>query len=133
RSAAAKAGTDDEQRVNGPQALPAFSFNPGASLPPISSPENKFLSPPQSPSAPSSPRLAATRPPGHGHRRGGSEFVGGSIRDGEAITVTNISPTKSDSGMASPSLQPARARRGHAHRRSAAISSHDLSAIIVPP
>ncbi|KAK4247989.1 hypothetical protein C7999DRAFT_14011 [Corynascus novoguineensis] len=92
-----------------------------------------FLSPPQSPSAPSSPRLGATRPAGYGHRRGGSEFVGGSIRDGEAITVTNISPTKPDSGMASPSLQPTRPRRGHAHRRSAAISSHDLSSIIVPP
>lgn len=92
-----------------------------------------FLSPPQSPSAPNSPRLAATRPSGHGHRRGGSEFVGGSIRNGEAITVMNVSPTKSDSGMASPLLQPTRPRRGHAHRRSAAISSHDLSSIIIPP
>ena len=35
--------------------------------------------------------------------------------------------------MASPMLQPTRPRRGHAHRRSAAISSHDLSSIIVPP
>ncbi|KAL2167238.1 hypothetical protein VTG60DRAFT_1562 [Thermothelomyces hinnuleus] len=133
RSATAKKSTDDEKLVNRSPTLPAFSFNPGASLPPIPPPENMFLSPPRSPSAPSSPRLAATRPPGHGHRRGGSEFVGGSIRDGEAITVTNISPTKSDSGIASPSLQPTRPRRGHAHRRSAAISSHDLSSIIVPP
>ncbi|KAL2128300.1 hypothetical protein VTI74DRAFT_9378 [Chaetomium olivicolor] len=114
-------------------ALPVFSFNPGASLPPTSALDNMFLSPPQSPSAPNSPRLGATRPAGHGHRRGGSEFVGGSIRDGEAITVMNVSPTKSDSGMASPLLQPTRPRRGHAHRRSAAISSHDLSSIIIPP
>ncbi|KAL2165269.1 hypothetical protein VTH06DRAFT_566 [Thermothelomyces fergusii] len=133
RSAAAKARIDDEKRPNRSPALPAFSFNPGASLPPVPSPETMFLSPPQSPSAPSSPRLTATRPPGHGHRRGGSEFVGGSIRDGEAITVTNISPAKSDSGMASPLLQPNRPRRGHAHRRSAAISGHDLSSIMVPP
>lgn len=58
--------------------------------------------------------------------------MGGSIRDGEAITVMNVSPTKSDSGMASPLLQPTKPRRGHAHRRSAAISSHDLSSIIAP-
>lgn len=114
-------------------ALPSFSFNPGAALPPTPGPETMFLSPPQSPSAPSSPRLVPARPSGHGHRRGGSEFVGGSIRNGEAITITNTSPTKSDSGMASPLLQPTRPRRGHAHRRSAAISSHDLSSIIVPP
>jgi hypothetical protein len=91
-----------------------------------------FLSPPQSPSAPGSPRLSPTRPAGLGHRRGGSEFVGGKIRDGEAITVLNPSPTRPD-GSVSPSLQPTRPRRGHAHRRSAAISSHDLSSIIIPP
>jgi hypothetical protein len=132
RSAAAKASAEDEKPVPRSPALPSFSFNPGASLPSTPGLENMFLSPPQSPSAPNSPRLAATRPAGHGHRRGGSEFVGGSIRDGEAITVMNTSPIKSDSGMASPLLQPTRPRRGHAHRRSAAISSHDLSSIIVP-
>ncbi|KAK0729044.1 hypothetical protein B0T21DRAFT_385167 [Apiosordaria backusii] len=114
-------------------ALPNFSFNPGASLPSTLSPESAYLSPAQSPSAPSSPRTAAARPGGHGHRRGGSEFVGGKLRDGEAITITNVSPTKPESGMASPILQPTRPRRGHAHRRSAAISSHDLSSIILPP
>lgn len=133
RSSAPQGTFDDNQHpVARSPALPAFSFNPGA-LPPTPGPESMFLSPPQSPSAPNSPRLAATRPGGHGHRRGGSEFVGGSIRDGEAITVLNTSPTKSESGMASPMLQPTRPRRGHAHRRSAAISSHDLSSIIVPP
>jgi hypothetical protein len=133
RSTLAKASAEDEKGVPRSPALPAFSFNPGASQPSTPGLENMFLSPPQSPSAPNSPRLAATRPAGHGHRRGGSEFVGGSIRDGEAITVLNTSPTKSDSGMASPLLQPTRPRRGHAHRRSAAISSHDLSSIIAPP
>jgi hypothetical protein len=133
RSTVAKASAEDEKAVPRSPALPAFSFNPGASQPSTPGLENMFLSPPQSPSAPNSPRLTATRPAGHGHRRGGSEFVGGSIRDGEAITVLNTSPTKSDSGMASPLLQPTRPRRGHAHRRSAAISSHDLSSIIAPP
>ncbi|KAL2262046.1 hypothetical protein VTK26DRAFT_2640 [Humicola hyalothermophila] len=128
-----QANLEDSKPGSRSPALPAFSFNPGASLPPRSGPESMFLSPPQSPSAPNSPRLTPARPGGHGHRRGGSEFVGGSIRDGEAITVMNTSPTKSDSGMPSPLLQPTRPRRGHVHRRSAAISSHDLSSIIVPP
>ncbi|KAK4150358.1 hypothetical protein C8A00DRAFT_37059 [Chaetomidium leptoderma] len=133
RNTVPRADADEEIFVSRSPALPAFSFNPGASLPATPGLENMFLSPPQSPSAPNSPRVAATRPTGHGHRRGGSEFVGGSIRDGEAITVLNISPTKSESGLASPLLQPTRPRRGHAHRRSAAISSHDLASIIVPP
>ncbi|KAK3995401.1 hypothetical protein QBC44DRAFT_25356 [Cladorrhinum sp. PSN332] len=128
-------GTSAEIEKSKPRspALPNFSFNPGASLPSTLTPETAFLSPTFPPSAPGSPGAGPTRPGGHKHRRGGSEFVGGKIRDGEAITVTNISPTKSESGMASPMLQPTKPRRGHVHRRSAAISSHDLSSIILPP
>ncbi|KAK4129495.1 hypothetical protein N657DRAFT_652872 [Parathielavia appendiculata] len=122
RNSALKASTEGDKHISRSPALPAFSFNPGASMPPPTGLENMFLSPPQSPSAPNSPRLIPSRPGGHGHRRGGSEFVGGSIRDGEAITVFNNSPTKPESGMASPLLQPARPRRGHAH-----------PSIIVPP
>lgn len=133
QSTALKASAEDERVVSRSPALPAFSFNPGASLPSSLERDNMFLSPPQSPSAPNSPRLNPNRPTGHRHRRGGSEFVGGSIRDGEAITVMNNSPTKLESGKPSPLLQPTTPRRGHAHRRSAAISSHDLSSIIVPP
>lgn len=60
--------------------------------------------------------------------------MGGNIRAGDAVTVLSSSPTKSESGMASPLLQPAKPNRprGHAHRRSAAISSHDLASIILP-
>ncbi|KAK0657225.1 hypothetical protein B0T16DRAFT_55540 [Cercophora newfieldiana] len=121
----------DKPKLRSP-ALPAFSFNPGASLPSPQIVENAFLIPPKSPSAPESPRSIPVRPAGH--RRGGSEFVGGNIRAGDAVTVLSSSPTKSESGMASPMLQPARPNRprGHAHRRSAAISSHDLSSIILP-
>lgn len=56
------------------------------------------------------------------------------MRGGDAITVLSSSPTKSDSGYASPKLTPAAAarRRGHAHKRSGAISSHDLSSIVLP-
>ncbi|KAK1754973.1 hypothetical protein QBC47DRAFT_423166 [Echria macrotheca] len=121
--------TENERIKPRSPALPAFSFNPGASLP---GNDNAFLTPPKSPSAPDSPRAIPVRPAGH--RRGGSEFVGGSIRGGDAVSVLGTSPTKSESGMASPMLQPAKPNRprGHAHRRSAAISSHDLSSIILP-
>ena len=130
---ASVAALDSDKYKPRSPALPAFSFNPGASVSPAGGAENAFLSPPQSPSVPTSPRTIPARP-GHGHRRGASEFVGGSIRSGEAITVLSSSPTKSESGMASPLLQPVKPtqRRGHAHRRSAAISSHDLASIILP-
>ncbi|KAI0482925.1 hypothetical protein GGR56DRAFT_214413 [Xylariaceae sp. FL0804] len=107
-------------------ALPDFSFNPGAS----SASSTSFMSPPLSPHSPNAS-------PSHlGHRRSGSEFVGGSLRSGESITLMSTSPTKSESGFASPTLAPvgsaSNPRRGHAHRRSAAISSHDLSALLQP-
>ncbi|WYZ34755.1 hypothetical protein EsH8_I_001031 [Colletotrichum jinshuiense] len=116
-------------------ALPNFTFNPGASLSPDTN--TTLLSPPLSP-PPVSPRLvpSPSRLVGPGHRRGGSEFVGGSIRSGDSITVTGTSPTRSESGFASPTFQPPptkHPRRGHAHRRSAALSSHDLSLIVQPP
>jgi len=124
--------TEGEKSKQRSPVLPAFSFNPGASLPSPAATENAFLIPPKSPSAPDSPRSIPIRPAGH--RRGGSEFVGGKIRDGDAVTVLSGSPTKSESGMASPLLQPVKPNRprGHAHRRSAAISSHDLASIILP-
>ncbi|ORY66391.1 uncharacterized protein BCR38DRAFT_340121 [Pseudomassariella vexata] len=107
-------------------ALPDFSFNPGATL----TTDSSLLSPPLSPS---SPRMLPNR---GSHRRGGSEFVGGNIRAGESITVMSTSPTNPESGFASPTVAPIDippARRGrHAHRRSAAISSHDLTMILKP-
>jgi hypothetical protein len=136
-------------------ALPDFSFNPGATLSPDSaagrsprSPSFDFsFHPPASLAASdnrSSPPVSPSQPiPNRGgHRRGGSEFVGGHIRNGNSITVTNISPTKSESGFATtPVLAPvdlstapssAQRRGRHAHRRSAAISTHDLSMIMKP-
>ncbi|KAF6840768.1 cell wall proline rich protein [Colletotrichum musicola] len=130
-------GSDTIDRPSRSPALPNFTFNPGASL----SPDAALLSPPLSP-PPVSPRLmpspsSTSRPGGHGHRRGGSEFVGGSIRSGDSITVTGTSPTRSESGFASPNFQPPPVkpgnRRGHQHRRSAALSGHDLSLILQPP
>lgn len=105
-------------------ALPDFAFNPGATL----GPDESLLSPPL---CPPSPMMHPNR---GGHRRGGSEFVGGKLNGGGSITVMSTSPTRSDGGIASPKLSPADVppRRGHAHRRSAAISSHDLTMILKP-
>lgn len=118
-------------RGNQPAALPQFSFNPGASIPKdIDS--MAVLSPPITPNS-ARPMPSPSRPAGHGHRRGGSEFVGGSIRDGNSIAVTSTSPTKSESGFASPGLQPLPARRGHRRGVSGAISTNDLPFLCPQP
>ncbi|KAI0409715.1 hypothetical protein F4802DRAFT_545196 [Xylaria palmicola] len=106
-----------------PPPLPDFSFNPG-----VTSTDPSLLSPSF---APPSPRTV----PNHiGHRRGGSEFVGGQLRSGEPITLMSTSPTRSESGFPSPKLAPSNGhrkhQRGHSHRRSGAISSHDLTLIL---
>ncbi|KAF9879892.1 cell wall proline rich protein [Colletotrichum karsti] len=129
---------DTFDRPSRSPALPNFTFNPGASL----SPETALFTPPPLSPPPVSPRLipspnsiSASRP-GHGHRRGGSEFVGGSIRSGDSI-VASTSPTRPESGFAPGGFQlpPPKppGRRGHQHRRSAALSGHDLSLILQPP
>ncbi|KAI1279924.1 hypothetical protein F5Y07DRAFT_17276 [Xylaria sp. FL0933] len=106
-----------------PPPLPDFAFNPGATQVTDESHLSPSLAPP-------SPRTISHM----GHRRGGSEFVGGKLKSGEPITVMSTSPTKSESGFASPTLAPStgprRHQRGHSHRRSGAISSHDLSLIL---
>lgn len=72
---------------------------------------------------------------GGGHRRGGSEFIGG---DGEAggPGLISTSPTKREGAPNLPAstkvLGPPAGRRGHSHRRSGAISSHDVSLILKP-
>ncbi|KAF4971116.1 hypothetical protein FZEAL_9923 [Fusarium zealandicum] len=109
-------------------ALPDFSFNPGALLPP--DPQASFLlTPPVSPHSLGN-LSSPSRPPKHGHRRGGSEFVGGRLREGNSIAVMSTSPTKSESGFMPPTFQPTKRR----HRRgiSGAISTNDLP-ILQPP
>ncbi|GAW15981.1 hypothetical protein ANO14919_054030 [Xylariales sp. No.14919] len=107
-----------------PPPLPDFAFNPGVTP----ATDASLLSPSFSPPSP------RTIPNHMGHRRGGSEFVGGKLRSGEPISVMSTSPTASESGFASPTLAPSagprRHQRGHSHRRSGAISSHDLSLIL---
>ena len=98
-------------------SVPAFSF-PSPTTPPATT------SPQASPT-----RIAPASRPSGGHRRGGSEFIGG---DGSTFGrgLMSSSPTKGDNALPSP--QMGGRRRGHAHRRSGAISQHDLSTILKP-
>ncbi|KAI8952112.1 hypothetical protein F4801DRAFT_241525 [Xylaria longipes] len=115
---------ENASRRSRPPPLPSFSFNPGET--PATDPT--LLSPGFPPPSP------RTIPNHMGHRRGGSEFVGGKLKSGEPITLMSTSPTRSESGFASPTLAPTsgprKHQRGHSHRRSGAISSHDLSLIL---
>jgi len=112
-----------------PPPLPNFSFSSTTSA----SPESGLSSPPQSPMSPTASRPIPSRPAGH--RRGGSEFIGGDGKTG-AGSLLSRSPTKGEGYLPPPnpstSLGPSGGRRGHAHRRSAAISCHDLSMIMKP-
>jgi hypothetical protein len=67
------------------------------------------------------------------HQRNVSEFVGGDGKDGNG-ELLSTSPTKSESALPLPqaALGPPKGRRGHAHRRSAAVSVSDLSMILNP-
>lgn len=125
-------GRDGERRAGRslPPALPSFSFNPTSS----SHAGTGIASPPQSPNSPSSARTIPSRP--GGHRRGGSEFIGGDGIPGTGLGLMSTSPTKGDGVLpppnTNPSLGPPAGRPGHRHRRSAAISCHDISTIIKP-
>lgn len=68
------------------------------------------------------------------HRRGASEYVGGNGRFG-APDLVSTSPAKNNEANSmlalntlSPSGSPAK-RRGHAHRRSGAVSAHEIPTI----
>ncbi|KAF2140606.1 uncharacterized protein K452DRAFT_229960 [Aplosporella prunicola CBS 121167] len=107
-------------------ALPDFSFNPGC---PGLAPPTFQTTPPDSPTSttPTTPSKSI------GHRRGASEFIGGGHKRVGSMVPMSSSPTKGDGGSP-PSLQlgPPAGRKGHAHRRSGAISSHDLSFMMQP-
>ena len=109
-------------------ALPAFEFHPSVSEGSTSSSRSLSRSP------------TFNMPiPGHpgGHRRNGSEFIGGDGRNG-GLGLMSTSPTKGEGALPTPAkarTPPSGSRLGHAHhahRRSGAISSHDVSKIIKP-
>lgn len=109
-------------------ALPAFSFNPSGT----SNTSTHTVTPPDSPLPPTMP---VTPSRGVGHRRGGSEFIGGDGKAGGA-GLRSSSPTKGEGVLPAPTSEvkfgPPASRRGHAHRRSGAVSCHDLSNILQP-
>jgi len=69
-----------------------------------------------------------------GHQRNGSDFVGGDTATGSPMLVTTKPIGKEGVALppANTRLEPPTSRRGHAHRRSGAVSSHDLSMILKP-
>lgn len=105
-------------------SLPDFSFHPSSSSNETAKSE-----------APSSPTKSQMVPPhSGGHRRNGSEFIGGDGRN--AMTgLMSTSPTKGGGALPPPPgarTGPPASRRCHAHRRSGAISSHDVSTMLKP-
>ncbi|GES59258.1 cell wall proline rich protein [Aspergillus terreus] len=113
-----------ERKSRSAAPLPAFSFNPGATHS----------------SQPSMPTLPVNRP--GGHRRRCSELIGNDhlVASGavEANKEETPDPAPAPAPVPAPSSLPTPGpgfsaggpgRRRHAHRRSAAISSVDLSAI----
>ena len=104
--------------------LPDFKFQP--------SPETSEASVPVTPSSPSKSRMIP--PHQGGHKRNGSEFIGGDGKSG-LTGLMSTSPTKGEGILPPPPgarAGPPAGRRGHAHRRSGAVSSHDVSAIFKP-
>ncbi|KAG8526830.1 uncharacterized protein KY384_008259 [Bacidia gigantensis] len=81
---------------------------------------------------------ARLTPPGNhvsGHKRGGSEFVGGDITHGGPVLVTKNLPQDEDSGAlpSSPNKGSLPTGRGrHSHRRSGAVSQGDIRMIMQP-
>ncbi|KAL8834202.1 MAG: hypothetical protein Q9170_003859 [Blastenia crenularia] len=105
-------------------ALPDFIFHPS----PSSDQATELVTS-------SSPSKSHMVPSHHGgHRRNGSEFIGGDGRNG-VTGLMSTSPTKGEGALPPPPgarTGPPASRRGHAHRRSGAISSHDVSNILKP-
>jgi hypothetical protein len=111
-------------------ALPNFTFNPSAGPATTSPTSPSPVTPPHSPVT----MNVATPSRGVGHKRGGSEFIGGDGMGGAGLLST--SPTKGDAPLPAPRapgrLGPPGGGPGHRHRRSGAISCHDLQFIMQP-
>ena len=108
-------------------ALPPFEFGITASTPTASS--DHSLNPSYSPVklTPPSPHIS-------GHRRGGSEFIGGDIVNGGPVLVSTNTTMSDESPPPPPSPRKGlhASRRGHAHRRSGAVSQSDVKIIMQP-
>ena len=105
-------------------ALPPFDFGF-----PAKSPTNVISSPSRSPARLTPPILHPS-----GHKRSGSEFIGGDLTQGGPVLISTSPTTNEELPQAPPSPQkgPPTGRRGHAHRRSGAVSQSDVKMIMQP-
>lgn len=106
---------------------------PVSPLPPFEFHSSNISAPPEKEGSSAGSPSKSISTHSSGHRRNGSEFIGGDGRSG--IGFMNSSPTKGGETLLPPSASmtgPLASRRGHAHRRSDAISSHDLSFMLRP-
>ena len=118
---ASKASTTILAHRRTQSTLPTFSFN-SADTTGLADDNSPTLSPEDT---------TPTTPVKRGHRRGGSEFVGGDSRLGVDGAISS-SPTKAEAAPM-PISSPGTARqRGHAHSRSNAMSSHDVTSMMRP-
>ncbi|KAK0100315.1 hypothetical protein ONS95_008272 [Cadophora gregata] len=108
-----------KERTGDGERLPEFSFGSSSS----STVSPSLVSPKTIPARPSSM-----------HQRNVSEFIGGDGKTGAGAGLISSSPTKSEGALPPPAAAfgPPGGRRGHAHRRSAAISVSDLTFILKP-
>ena len=148
------AGRSRPQRIS-INKLPAFDFSPT-----MSSPTNRTPSPARSPTRKTPPIhhghrrnnseyvggdvtngrpvLVSTSPTkseqssGHGRSESGISGDGGTTGGPSALGTTSSEIEGSSHPPPGARLGPPTTRRGHAHRRSGAISSHDLSMILKP-
>ncbi|KAF2222399.1 hypothetical protein BDZ85DRAFT_127457 [Elsinoe ampelina] len=106
--------------------LPTFSFNATDTSGRADNSSPQYLS----------AEIPASASRGHGHRRGASEFVGGSSQYGTPAALVSTSPAKpidsDESSQDAAAFGSPMRKRGHAHRRSAAVSAHDLQSILQP-
>lgn len=101
--------------------LPSFTFNAAEASGLLDN-----STPPMTPTEP----IAVMPTRRGGHRRSYSEYVGGDSRLG-VVEAISASPTKTSAlPLPASSPGPPAGRFGHAHRRSAAMSSHDVSSIM---
>ena len=148
------AGRSRPQRIS-INKLPEFDFSPA-----VTSPTNRTSSPARSPTRRTPPihhghrrnnseyvggdvtnggpvlvsvsPTKSEQPSGHGRSENGMSGDGHTIGGPSALDRTSMEKEESPHPPPGNRLGPPTTRRGHAHRRSGAISSHDLSMILKP-